>query len=203
MPLPAHLTPESLCSDLRGAFDPVGKTCRVETVSEQPSLLPACHRACASKVFADDRGDSCYAFEKLPNNVYRQEYRLNDFCWGKLDNFFSVCVDQKQDGICTAVDAWSSERGSYIGEEQQVVLTDTAQMAYTCRAHATKGACEAAVCDWTRLGRALPMPLGQPEAEFRLACAQAEGDYDEAERECVLPRCTPKQTPFTAQGIGM
>lgn len=197
MPLPESLTPEQLCKDFHGSYNSTSKTCVLESQAAQSTLQPQCRHSCAQNVFTDEYG-SCYSFERLPNNVFRQEYRLNDVCWSKLNNFFSTCADKKEVGICTNVQSWMHDKGRYIEPAHPIVEKDVEQLSFQCRPFLDKGSCETAVCSWSERADIIPKPITQSKEEFELACGVAEGEYDAEEKECIVPKCSPLQTPFSA-----
>lgn len=179
-----------------GHYDHSAHTCTVDKAStDARSIMPQCRAACGRQVLSDEHG-SCYAFERLSSNVYREQFRWSDSCWAQMDNFFSVCVDKNQKGICADANDWMHSPGSYIEPTRGVVVTDVEQLAFRCKTFLNRGGCETAVCRWTERPEVYEKPLQQTEEEFSQACLLAEGTYDPRERECVLANCSPMQHPL-------
>lgn len=188
----------AFCSKMGGEHDEASQTCVFEAqVKEEESMVPKCQQECAKLVFSEGE-TSCYSFEKLANGVYRQKYIMNDACWPQTNMFLSTCVDRSSNGICSSASSWDTEHGTFIPQVHKTVYYDgEADPPTQCKQHRSMSSCRAAVCDWHERKPVVSKPAHQTHDEFRLACSESEGVFDEKEGECVLPNCVKMQNPLS------
>ena len=88
----------SLCAALGGTADPFDSAkCQMPYVQGRMGEEAMCYKSCAQMVgFVDDKGQSCYN----PSTDY-QTYNFSDQCRKNFNNWFSVCVDKNEGGICS------------------------------------------------------------------------------------------------------